>query len=74
MMKTYSLTGLILIVLGIVALTYQGISYTISEKVSDIGSHQVTADRTKTQQLQPIVGGVALVGVIVVLVMGNKKG
>jgi len=73
-MKTTSLIGIILIVIGIVALAYQGITYTTREKVVDIGSIQVTADKTKTFPLPPIVGGIALVGGIVLLVMGSKKG
>jgi hypothetical protein len=72
-MKTYTLTGIILIVIGIVALAYQGISYTTREKVVDIGPIQMTAEKTKTLPLPPIVGGIALVGGIVLLVMGNKK-
>jgi uncharacterized membrane protein len=73
-MKTTTLIGIILIVIGIVALAYQGITYTTREKVVDIGSIEVTADKTKTLPLPPIVGGIALVGGIVLLVMGNKKG
>jgi len=45
-MKTNSLIGIILIVLGIIAFGYQGISYTSREKVIDMGPIQVTADRT----------------------------
>jgi len=73
-MKTYTLIGIILIVIGIVALAYQGITYTTKEKVVDIGPIQMTAEKTKTLPLPPIVGGGALVGGIVLLVMGNKKG
>ena len=73
-MKTYTLTGIILIVIGIAALAYQGITYTTREKVVDLGPIQVTADKTKTVPLPPILGGIALVGGIVLLVMGNKKG
>jgi len=73
-MKTYTLTGIILIVIGIVAFAYQGITYTTREKVVDIGPIHMTADKTKTIPLPPIVGGIALVGGIVLLVMGNKKG
>ena len=73
-MKTYTLTGIILIVIGIVALAYQGITYTTREKVVDLGPIQMTAEKTKTLPLPPIVGGSALVGGIVLLVMGNKKG
>ena len=73
-MKTYTLSGVILIVIGIVALAYQGITYTTREKVVDIGPIQVTADKTKTLPLPPILGGIALVGGIVLLVMGSNKG
>jgi hypothetical protein len=73
-MKTYMLTGIILIVIGIIAFAYQGITYTTMEKVVDIGPIQISAEKTKTLPLPPIVGGIALVGGIVVLVMGNRKG
>lgn len=72
-MKIYTLTGIILIVIGIVALAYQGITYTTREKVLDLGRIQVTADKTRTLPLPPIVGGIALAGGIVLLVMGIKK-
>lgn len=73
-MKTNTLIGIILIVIGVIAFGYQGINYTSREKVIDMGPIQVTADRTRTLPLPPIVGGIALVGGIVLLVMGNKKG
>ena len=73
-MKTNMLIGIILIVIGIVAFAYQGITYTTREKVIDIGPIEVTADKKKTLPLPPIVGGIALVGGIVLLVMGSKKG
>ena len=72
-MKTYTLAGIILLVLGIVVFAYQGITYTTREKVVDLVPIQVTADKTKTLPLPPIIGGVALVGGIVLLVMGSKK-
>ncbi len=73
-MKTYTLLGIILIVVGIVAFAYQGITYTIREKVVDLGPMHMTAERTRTLPLPPIVGAIALVGGIVLLVMGSKKG
>jgi hypothetical protein len=73
-MKTNSLIGIILIVVGIIAFAYQGITYTTREKVVDLGPIQVTADKTRTLPLPPIVGGIALVGGILLLVMGSKKG
>jgi hypothetical protein len=68
------LAGIILIVIGIAALAYQGITYTTREKVVDIGPIQMTAEKTKTLPLSPIAGGIAIVGGIVVLIMGNRKG
>lgn len=72
-MKSNMLIGIILIVVGIIAFAYQGITYTTREKVVDLGPIQVSADKTKTLPLPPIVGGIALVGGIVLLVMGNRK-
>ena len=73
-MKKYKLLAIILIAVGVVAFAYQGITYTTREKVIDLGPIQVTADKTRTLPLPPIVGGVALVGGILLVVMGNKKG
>ena len=73
-MKTYTLTGIILIVVGIVAFAYQGITYTTREKVVDIGPIQMTAEKTKTLPLPPLVGGIALVGGVVLLVIGSRRG
>lgn len=72
-MKPYSLIGIILIVVAVAAFAYQGISYTTREKVIDLGPLQVTADKTRTLPLSPIVGGIALIGGIALLVMGQKK-
>lgn len=73
-MKTFTLIGIILVVIGIIAFAYQGITYTTREKVVDIGPIHMTAEKTKTLPLPPIVGGIALVGGIVLLVVGKKKG
>lgn len=73
-MKTDTLVAIALIAIGIVALAYQGITYTTREKVIDLGSIQVTTEEKKTLPLPPIVGAVALVGGIVLLVMGKKSG
>jgi len=72
-MKTYTIIGIILIVTGVIALAYQGITYTTREKVVDIGPIQMTADKTKTIPLPPIVGGIALLGGIVLVVAGGRK-
>ena len=73
-MKTTMIFAILLIALGVVAFGYQGFTYTTREKVVDIGPLQVTADTTKTLPLPPIVGAIALVGGIVLLVVGSRKG
>lgn len=72
-MRTTTLFAIILIALGVVAFGYQGITYTTKEKVVDLGPLQMTAEKTKTFPLPPIVGAIALVGGIVLLVMGREK-
>jgi len=73
-MKTYTLLGVILIIVGVVAFAYQGITYTTREKVVDVGPVHMSADKTRTIPLTPIVGAVALAGGIALLVVGSKKG
>ena len=68
-----TLVGIALILLGIVAFAYQGITYTSREKIIDIGPLQATAETKKTIPLSPLVGGAALVGGIVLVVVGAKK-
>ena len=72
-MKTQSIVGILLIVLGVIAFAYQGISYTTTEKAVDLGPLQITAEKTHTLPLPPIVGGIALVGGILLLATGAKR-
>jgi hypothetical protein len=67
------LVGIILIVLGVLALAYQGIRYTTREKLIDIGPLKVTATEKKTIPLPPIVGGVAIVAGIALILVERKK-
>ena len=71
-MKTSSMVGIVLIVLGVIALAYQGITYTTRKKVLDIGPIQATKEEHKTIPLPPIVGGLALVGGVALLIVGSK--
>lgn len=72
-MKPSSIVGLVLIVLGIFALAYQGITYTKRERVADIGPIHATKDTQKTIPLPPVLGGLALVGGVALLVAGAKN-
>lgn len=73
-MKPRMIIAILLIALGIAAFAYQGITYTTREKVVDLGPIQVTAEKSSTLPLPPIVGAIALVGGIVLLVVGSRKG
>ena len=66
------MAGIALIVLGLAALAYQGITYTSRETVVDIGPVHATADRQKTLPLPPVLGMVAVVGGVALLVAGVR--
>jgi uncharacterized membrane protein len=71
-MRVAPLVGIILIVLGVVSLAYQGITYTTHKKVLDVGPLQATTEEHKTIPLPPILGGVALVGGVVLILAGKR--
>lgn len=72
-MNTATNLGIALILLGVVAMVYQGISYTTRENVIDLGPLQATVDKKQTIPLPPLVGGLALAGGIVLLIVGAKE-
>jgi len=72
-MNAAAILGIALITLGVVAFTYQGITYTTREKVIDLGPLQATVDKKETIPLTPLVGGLALVGGIILLIGGVKR-
>lgn len=71
-MKAATIVGIALIILGVVAFAYQGITYTTREKVIDLGPVQATVEKTETIPLTPLLGGLALLGGIVLLVAGPR--
>ena len=73
-MKPIVWVGIFLIVLGGLALAYQGFSYTHQEKVLDLGPIHATREDHEWVSVPPVLGGLALVGGIVLLVAGSKKG
>lgn len=72
-MKPAMMIGILLIVLGGLALAYQGFNYTRQEKVIDLGPIHATAERQEHVSLPPILGGLALVGGILLVVAGSRK-
>ena len=72
-MKPMTLAGVVLLVLGLVALAYQGFSYTSRETVIDIGPIKATADTEKHVPIPPIAGAAAVLAGVVLLVAGQRK-
>jgi hypothetical protein len=67
------LIGIGLIVLGVISLAYQGITYTTREKVIDLGPIKATKETEKTLPLPPILGGLALAGGVVLVAVGSRR-
>ncbi len=72
-MRGFVVAGVVLIVLGALALAFQGIWYTEREKVVDVGPIEATAEREKRIPLPPIVGGALIVGGIVMVIAGMRR-
>lgn len=72
-MKTATIAGIVLLILGVISLGYQGISYTTQKQVVDIGPIHATEDQKHNIPLPPILGGIFLVGGIALLVTGSQK-
>ena len=72
-MKPIALIGVVLIVLGVVALAYQGVTYTSRETVIDLGPLQATAEREKTIPLPPVLGIVAVGAGAMLLIAGGRR-
>ena len=72
-MKPAVIVGVILIVLGAVALAYQGITYTSQEKVVDLGPLKVEAKKEKTIPLPPLLGALLLVGGVVLVAVSARR-
>lgn len=72
-MKPTTWAGILLAVLGALALAYQGFTYTHQEKVLDLGPIHATAEKHEHVSIPPVLGGLALVGGIALLLVGAKK-
>jgi uncharacterized membrane protein HdeD (DUF308 family) len=72
-MRPVAIVGVVLIMLGLVALVYQSVTYTSRETVIDIGPVHATADRQKTVLVPPVLGIVTVVGGVALLVAGVRK-
>jgi hypothetical protein len=65
--------GIILLVIGVLSLAYQGFTYTTHKKVLDVGPIQATKEEHHTVPIPPILGALALIGGVVVLVSDRRS-
>jgi hypothetical protein len=70
-MSSKNIIAVVLLTLGIVVLAYSGITLRTRGKPVEIGP--VHVETTENHFIPPVVGAIALVGGILVLVVGNKK-
>ena len=73
-MRAGAIIGIVLIVAGALALVYQGITYDRDRTVLEVGPISATAETQETIPIPPILGGLAIAGGVVLLVMSRRKG
>ena len=71
-MKPMAFAGIVLIVIGLAAFAYQGITYTTRETVLDIGPIHATAERERTFPLPPVMGLAAVAGGVALMIAGMR--
>ena len=64
--------GIALIIIGAVMIIWTGFTYTKKEKVIDAGPIEISADRQKSVNWPPYLGGVLLIGGIVIVATSKK--
>ena len=66
------LIGIVLIIVGLVALATGGFSYTKRDKAVDLGPVEVITERHKSVPLSPIVGIAAIASGIALIAVGSR--
>ena len=67
------IAGIVLIVLGILALVYQGFNYTVHKQDAQLGPVNISHNETHSVWVPPVVGGALIVVGVVALVVGGRK-
>lgn len=67
------IAGLVLIVVGIVALAWGGVFWTERDTVLDVGPLEVTTERTEGVSLPPILGIISLIGGIALVALPERR-
>jgi len=70
--KTSVLLGILLIAVGVIALAYQGITYTRNKTILEVVPIKAQVEEKRTIPLPPLLGGLSLAGGIALLVAGTR--
>lgn len=73
MKNIISLVGILLIILGIASLAYNGITYNKQEKIAQFGEVQITSNTKKTINIPPLAGGVSIAAGIILVFLSRRK-
>jgi len=65
--------GLVLVVVGVLALIYGGINYSRDKTVLQVGSMNITATEHKSIPIPAVAGAVVLIGGVALLVFGKRR-
>ena len=65
--------GILLIILGIVALVWGGVFWTDRDTIVDAGPVEIATENREGFALPPVVGIIALVGGIVLVALPNRR-
>lgn len=72
-MKGKTLLGIALVVLGVISLAYQGITFTTHKKVLDVGPIEATKKEHKTIPLPSVLGAVCLIGGVLIIALDRRS-
>ncbi len=72
-MKTATIVGILLIILGVVGFAVGGISFTHEKKDVDMGPVQISHKQTKTVPISPILSTVSLIAGVSLMVVGVRS-
>lgn len=73
-MKPIVIAGIVFILLGILGLSYNRITYKTEEKIAEVGPFKATAEKDKSIPVPPLFGGLALIAGVGLVAIGYKKG
>ncbi len=72
-MRPIGIIGLLLVVLGVIALAVPSFTFFTTERVADVGFFAIDVSKPHTIFFNPIVGGIALLAGIVLTIAGMRS-